>query len=161
MNRKNELALIAGLPAMVEKVVNEALELINDPIHKGGYFCLSRPNGQILLVTLIGEIDPSQMMNGYCTLCQDNAVRLAHHATHISSFQNCDGSNRQSDGAILTDDYILSFSGLGAHWNEACMLRVVDLYQDPIISMHVDRFRKIVQASGNQGIVERLCGYKV
>jgi hypothetical protein len=157
INRKNELELVTSLPLLVEEVVANALPLIGDPNRKGGYFCFSRTNGRILLVTQIGEIESDEKARKYLSYCQEKVTRLACHPDHFSSFQSrCEELNGFG-GAIRTTNHILSFSGLPELWDEACMLEVA--CQDRRFKFTFARHTRIMRASNNQFVTEAFGGY--
>jgi hypothetical protein len=158
MNRREELELVTSLPLLVEEVVADALSLMGDPNRKGGYFCLSRTNARrILLVTQIGEIDSDEKADKYRLFCQEKSIRLACWPDHVSSFQSRNESAEQYGGAILTSEYILSFSGFPELWDEACMLEVVR--RDPRIKFTFERHTRIMRVSNNQFVTETFGGY--
>ena len=121
-----EIQLIQSLLNILETEVAKAVKLSDDPTRLGGYFCLARKDGTVLFITMGGKANPERKVR-HLGLCQEKASRLAvNHASlgHVSSFQSRNPSEDKMGGAILTNDYILSFSGLPELLDEALVLNI-------------------------------------
>lgn len=108
--------------------VRLAIEHLNDPSRRGGYFCLVEPEGnQMALPTLVLGIGtvPAEKGPRYLALAQEKARRLAKHPEHRSSWQSRNPDKDEWGGAIVASPYIFSFSGLSPDTaDEAAMLMV-------------------------------------
>ena len=134
------------------------VDLPNNPHHerRGGYLTvLSLDRGLPLLVVPIGMIE-IEKASRYIRFSQEKAVRLfAHQPEHDSSWQSRDEGAEQYGGAIVaptvdfTDGsvlgFILSFSGLPEHGDEALMLYA----GIKSANLSRDRALKMAHESGN------------
>lgn len=91
----------------------------------GGYFVLSDANtGTVLLSLLVGEVTPSDAQT-YAAYACEKADRVRAHmisAGHIFSRQSRNPEEEKWGGAVVTGDYILSFSGFPESTDEAMMV---------------------------------------
>ena len=89
---------------------------------RGGYFTVfDRRTMQIVLVVKIGNPAPEESRT-YFKYSQEKAERLFISEELVSSYQNRDPDNGKWGGAIKTEDFILSFSGLSELGDEAVVL---------------------------------------
>lgn len=156
--KNEELKLVTDLPRLVNDVVAQALPLIGDSSRTGGYFCLSRRSGRVLLVVLAGEIALDEKAQKYAAFCQEKCLRLSQHQTHCSSFQSRDESLNQFGGSIAAQDYILGFSGGPEKWDEACMLEVVR--REPRFKLSFAAYAEIIRASNNEFVTDTFAGFE-
>lgn len=113
----------------VERALGLVIQQLDDANRKGGYFCLRSITGGVLpsdpptLVELLGEKIPAAKAEKYWQFCQEKAARLARNmpAGHCTSWTSRDEAAEQYGGAIVAGGYILSFSGLPEHGDEAAM----------------------------------------
>ena len=98
---------------------------------RGGYFCLmprerrGHSVGTPILVIQVGEVDDPEKRHKYYKFAVEKAGRLHAYAdtdSHKSSWQSRHPSTDRWGGAILTNKWIFSFSGLPELADEAIML---------------------------------------
>lgn len=89
----------------------------------GGYICIATLEGEPLFVCGIGERD-EQKLGRYFQLCLEKASRLAKHPQCELSYLCRDSSQNRWGGAVRTERYIISFSGLPERLDEfyACLV---------------------------------------
>lgn len=100
----------------VGHIVRLATKFLGDPNKTGGYFCLlEMRTGAILVITIIGSVDPSKAVL-YRRYAEEKALRLyrnwQHTSTpHISSWQSRNEAENAWGGAVMGNRFIYSFSG--------------------------------------------------
>lgn len=92
----------------------------------GGYFAIFQrdPSGKVgkaLVLEIIGTIIPEKI-SLYCRLVREKVNRLSRHTGEISSWLSRDPDNDQWGGAIIAENYYVSFSGLPELCDEAIVL---------------------------------------
>ena len=111
----------------VAYLVEEGAKLPNNPRpeSKSGYFTLrSRKDGRLLIAGQIGEC-PADKYAKYKFFSWEKSERLLANIAnknHLSSWQSKMEEEELYAGAIATNDFILSFSGLPQLLDEATML---------------------------------------
>ena len=120
--------------AVAAEVVFTASRMCGENGKKGGCLCVTDYEGNLHLVTIIGEVSDKGKLRKYWGMCQEKANRLVSRASHESSWQSRDESSQQYGGAIRAREFILSFSGLPELWNEACMLALAYKVHNRLIS---------------------------
>jgi len=88
----------------------------------GGYLCIADARtGMPLYLSILGVV-PSGHAPKYLGFAQEKALRLAANPEDLASEQSRKPDEGKWGGAIRTDRYILSFSGLPEELDEAIML---------------------------------------
>jgi len=92
------------------------------PHKKSGYLTIrQKADGKILLVAEIGNC-PFSKAEKYLRLSLEKGERLFRHPKHLSSWQSRDPEKEKYGGAIVTNEFILSFSGFREYLDEAMVL---------------------------------------
>lgn len=119
---------IEALTAVVYCGIMALISLHRKNDKRGGYLTISdNETGTPILHLAIGKIDPGEAMK-YHIYSLEKAKRLHDHKGHASSWQTRDPEKGQYGGAIRTQKYILSFSGLPELADEALMLYLASFY---------------------------------
>ena len=108
----------------VTYLVEECAKLPNNPRpeSKSGYFTFrSRKDGRLLIAVQIGEC-PIDKFAKYKFFSWEKSQRLLSNKRHLSSWQSRIEEEEMYAGAIVANDFILSFSGLPELADEAVML---------------------------------------
>ena len=112
----------------------------------GGSLCLMRPDGQPILVGLMGDPSPPKKVREYWDFSQEKPRRLSRHPEHVSSFQSRNDAEEQYPGAIRGYDVLGGFSGLPWKAEEGfviALFRFGGLISEQMVN-------KIVQTSDNE-----------
>ena len=92
-----------------------------NPEKKSGYFTLlSKEDGRLLLMAQIGEC-PGNEYEKYQLFSREKGIRV-YKTNDLSSWVSRNVREDKWGGAISTDDFILSFSGLPELMDEAVVL---------------------------------------
>lgn len=118
-----------------EIVITVACTLIGEEKRAGGCLRINSLNGDLNFFGKIGSIADPEKHEKYLVFASEKAARLASHLDHHTSFRSKNEALSQYQGAIRAGNFIFSFSGLPAAWDEACMAvlaRLLDqlTYQD-------------------------------
>ncbi len=140
---------IQKICATASRVVRLATTLLADPEKMGGYFCLlDRKTGVILIMTIIGSVDPSKAAR-YKRLAEEKALRLFDfrlNFSHISSRVSANEAEDKWPGSVLGNRFIYSFSGFPPTYDEAISLATAFKTND----MPADRAESIMFASSRR-----------
>lgn len=155
MEEKNDDFEIRDQP--VSKILDIASQIVatsvkipgnEAPERQGGYLVVrNKISGVPLLIERVGKC-PVSNVKRYHNLALEKGERLGNTrltSGHISSYQSRDTQNDKWGGAILTEDLIISFSGLKELFDEAVVLVLA-------IRMHWLEIREaeaITEISGN------------
>ncbi len=92
-----------------------------------GYLSIFDPaDGRLLFSIEIGKC-PKEKFTGYARNSLEKGQRLACHSTHLSSWQSRDPKEQKWGGAIRAK-YIVSFSGLPEHADEALCIAIARFF---------------------------------
>lgn len=88
----------------------------------GGYLTiLERSSGQVIISLRLTNVHSLSLeeADSYRKFSLEKIQRLLGHIAdgHLTSWESRDAANEQYGGAILTKDYIVSFSGLPEKWD--------------------------------------------
>ena len=117
------LVKVGDILDSIAYLVEECANLPNNPNpeKKSGYFTVFRKeDGRLLLAAQIGEC-PSDKYEKYQLFSYEKGARV-YKRDDLSSWTSRDESKNKWGGAISTDDFILSFSGLPELADEAVVL---------------------------------------
>ncbi|MBU2539773.1 hypothetical protein KJ786_01255 [Patescibacteria group bacterium] len=114
---------------VAEKVLSGITPLLSGlSVNKdSGYLTIrDRINGSVLITVQIGKCKPEKAKK-YFDFSLEKGARLFQHKKHFSSWQSKDEGEDFYAGAIISEDLILSFSGLSELADEALVLMVANL----------------------------------
>jgi hypothetical protein len=126
-------------------IVATALAINGDKTKKGGYLCITDHEGRLQVEILVGSFPNREKSTRSTGFALEKNCRLAAHPEHLSAFQSADESLDQYPGAIRGTNFLFSFSGLPALWDEACMLSLALQVKE----IEIERVRQIVTISKN------------
>jgi hypothetical protein len=130
----------------IEEIIHELAHQSDYPQERNyGYFTVrSRQSGQVIFILRIGKCPPERAEK-CLALSQEKGRRLFETKELISSWQSRDPEQERWGGAIVTEEYILSFSGLPERADEALMLRFAQVRR----LAGNEELQKIAEASNN------------
>jgi len=112
---------------------------------ESGYLVIrSKKDGLILFVIMLGWF-PSWKAKKYLYIAFERGERLFHHPSHVSSWQSRDKKDKKQGGAIITRDFIVSFTGISEPLDEAVALKLSVLCK----WIHPDKAQEIADISRN------------
>jgi len=126
---------------VVEKVIEKTGEIVNilvknypelatskGILKKGGYVSIYSLGAKRLeFVSIVGKPVPQEKWSAYSYNSEEKGARLISthfELGHMTSYESRDPDNGKWGGAIVADNYILSFSGLPEQADEAVMMAV-------------------------------------
>ena len=131
-----------------EPIVKTACELNQEPIKQGGCLCVANPEGEIILVSRLGQVRDRERGDRYFRFCQEKARRLISHPGDVSSWQSREPENDKWGGGVrLETGAIFTFSGLPELWDEACMVTLAMALAG--LSEPTGHLRRILETSQN------------
>ena len=151
--------LILEMTADAKDALKTAIKLSGDPTRNGGYLCVSAPTGLVLAIALIGDVPKHEKAVKYIAFCQEKNWRLFLNPSHVSSFESRNEKMDMYGGAIRTNDFNLSFSGLqDDRLDEALVLEVA--CRNPSIRFSMMTYAKIIRASNNVFATDDFANYR-
>ena len=150
---KQDIALQTAVLSKTPQILRIVCDLIDNPVKRGGYLCVTDQLGRIQIKIPVGEIDEDKA-HLYAEFVSEKASRLAGHTQHISSWQSRNEKEKMFGGAIRASSLIFSFSAFPEHWDEAFMVALARACVPKDISG--DLIARIQQASDNPHICNLL-----
>lgn len=132
MSERYSVTQLSNIFLVASEIVEAAYRIFSgsEPLRwevkRGGFLSCFR-DGVLLFKLSIGSY-PIEMWPKYAVLSIEKGSRLFAHPDHFSSFQSADEHTEKYPGAIRSNHWILSFSGLPALCDEAvCLVLAVKL----------------------------------